>query len=147
MTVGRITSAIPPDTRVYVDDDGLVQGELQLAEREGQMLFYQVPGGGGQIIMYVVVNTGGALGPADGGNFETGTSTGNNTVADGGNFETGASTGNDNIVDGGNFETGISTGVFGKLSWAPVVPNTVPIDLRSGKPKDPLYNFYGLHAS
>ena len=35
----------------------------------------------------------------------------------------------------------------GTLQWAPVVPNTVPIDLRSGKPKDPLYDFYGLHAS
>ena len=35
----------------------------------------------------------------------------------------------------------------GTLRWAPVVPNTVPIDFRSGKPKDPLYDFYGLHAS
>ena len=35
----------------------------------------------------------------------------------------------------------------GTLQWAPVVPNTVPIDLRSGKTKDPLYDFYGLHAS
>lgn len=35
----------------------------------------------------------------------------------------------------------------GTLQWAPVVPNTIPIDPRSGKPKDPLYDFYGLHAS
>jgi hypothetical protein len=93
MTVGHITSAIPPDSRVYVDKDGLVQAETQLPEREGQMLFYQ--GDGGQIIMYVVVD------------FDQ----------------------------------------QGTLQWAPVVPNTVPIDPRSGKPKDPLYNFYGLHAS
>ncbi len=36
---------------------------------------------------------------------------------------------------------------LGTLKWAPVVPNTVPIDPRSGKPKDPLYDFYGLYAS
>ena len=35
----------------------------------------------------------------------------------------------------------------GTLRWAPVVPNTIPFDPRSGKPKDPLYDFYGLHAS
>ena len=95
MTVGRITSTIPPGIRTYVDDDGLFRAELQAAEREGQMLFYQVPGGGRQIIMYVVVNYD----------------------------------------------------LQGTLKWAPVVPNTVPVDPRSGKPKDPLYNFYGLHAS
>ena len=35
----------------------------------------------------------------------------------------------------------------GTLRWAPVVPNTIPVDPRSGKPKDPLYDFYGLHSS
>ena len=34
----------------------------------------------------------------------------------------------------------------GTLQWAPVVPNTIAFDPRSGKPKDPLYDFYGLHA-
>jgi hypothetical protein len=32
------------------------------------------------------------------------------------------------------------------LQWVPVLPSVVPIDTRSGKPKDPLYDFYGLHA-
>lgn len=35
----------------------------------------------------------------------------------------------------------------GSLAWAPVVPNIPAIDPRSGKTKDPLYDFYGLHAS
>ena len=35
----------------------------------------------------------------------------------------------------------------GTLRWAPVVPNTAAVDLRTGKPKDPLYDFYGLHSS
>ena len=35
----------------------------------------------------------------------------------------------------------------GALSWAPVVPNIPPIDPRTGKTKDPLYDFYGIHAS
>lgn len=37
----------------------------------------------------------------DGGNFETGTSTGNGSIVDGGNFETGTSTGTNATVDAG----------------------------------------------
>ena len=36
--------------------------------------------------------------------------------------------------------------IDGVLVWAPVVPVVTPIAPRSGKPFDPLYNFYGLHA-
>jgi hypothetical protein len=32
------------------------------------------------------------------------------------------------------------------LQWVPVLPAVTPIDPRSGKPKDPLYDFYGLHS-
>jgi hypothetical protein len=32
------------------------------------------------------------------------------------------------------------------LVWVPVLPSVIPIDPRSGKPKDPLYDFYGLYA-
>ena len=36
--------------------------------------------------------------------------------------------------------------VDGTLTWVPVLPTVIPIDPRSGKPKDPLYDFYGLYA-
>ena len=36
--------------------------------------------------------------------------------------------------------------VDGILTWVPVLPSVIPIDPRSGKPKDPLYDFYGLYA-
>ncbi len=36
--------------------------------------------------------------------------------------------------------------VKGSLKWVPVLPTVIPIDPRSGKAKDPLYDFYGLYA-
>ena len=94
MVVGKITGTEPPEQRIY-SLNGSPQIEEQNPEREGQMLFYQAPNAGQNVIMYVVVDYDGQ----------------------------------------------------GTLRWAPVVPNTVPVDPRSGKPKDPLYDFYGLHAS
>ena len=94
MVVGQITGTAPPEPRRFVQN-GLLAVLPQDPEREGQMLFYQAPDSGQNVIMYVVVNYDGQ----------------------------------------------------GTLQWAPVVPNTVAIDPRSGKPKDPLYDFYGLYAS
>ena len=36
--------------------------------------------------------------------------------------------------------------IEGVLTWVPVLPSVIPIDPRSGKMKDPLYDIYGLHA-
>ena len=36
--------------------------------------------------------------------------------------------------------------VDGALTWVPVLPAVIPIDPRTGKAKDPLYEFYGLYA-
>lgn len=34
----------------------------------------------------------------------------------------------------------------GELRWVPVLPAVIPTDPRSGKPKDPLYDLYGLYS-
>lgn len=36
--------------------------------------------------------------------------------------------------------------VEGVLKWVPVLPAVIPMDPRTGKAKDPLYDFYGLYA-
>lgn len=94
MVIGKITGTEPPGTRFYVANGGIAL-DAQAPEREGQMLFYQAPNSGQNVIMYVVVDYDGQ----------------------------------------------------GTLQWAPVVPNTIAVDLRTGKPKDPLYDFYGLHSA
>ena len=58
--VGKITSAIPPATRFYVDEDGRVAFQSQDPEREGQILFYR-DGSSLAVQMYVVVSIGGTL--------------------------------------------------------------------------------------